>query len=200
MTSIEILQNIEEALGTNWKKELDLYIKEEDLEEDKKELFSQFFSALKEDAIEARLSNLHEVEKMINNDLLYESVTNYVDDILSAYNAIAPLRAMEIKDGGLAQKIVDCVFDENILRYNPYLYMRYEEYELLSEDVFIDITTVLSSMCTFLVSQNSHYSIMEKFIYDHTRLSKKLCRYIADKINDNFEKIQMCLIMDKLYD
>ncbi len=200
MTSIEILQNIEEALGTNWKKELDLYIKEEDLEEDKKELFSQFFSALKEDTIEARLSNLHEVEKMINNDLLYESVTNYVDDILSAYNAIAPLRAMEIKDGGLAQKIVDCVFDENILRYNPYLYMRYEEYELLSEDVFIDITTVLSSMCTFLVSQNSHYSIMEKFIYDHTRLSKKLCRYIADKINDNFEKIQMCLIMDKLYD
>lgn len=203
--SIKILNQIIKEIGEDWKKGLDTYLKYESDEMDAEmmpqynSLFEKFVNTYKEDIIDDKASVMKQVEKIINNDLLFSDLNEYIDKILEAYNAINPLRVLEIQDIQKAKKLVDIIFDQVILRLNPNVQDRYAEFGLGNQEEFFNVGGVLNSICTVIVSQNLHKDAMSGMIRFNTRLSREISEYISDKIDQNFESLKMQLILKKLY-
>ena len=198
--SVECLKRIIEEYGEGWKKQLAIYLdgerEDEGIGEDT--YFLQFMNAYKEDVISGNVAELRKVEKLIYNDLLYNDLRLYMDQMLNVYYAIEPLRILEIKDYDKAVQLVDYIFEQNIVRYNIDAAERYQEYGLESEEHFVDIAGVLDSMCNFVVSNNFHINTINKIAYQNTRLSKNLCKYVAEKVDMYFEQLRMKLILEGL--
>ena len=143
---------------------------------------------------------LKKVAEEIDNDLLLGELKEYIDGLLSGYYAAEPLRIMEKKDYGNAVRLIDAIFEQYILRLNPEFIDSYEEYEFQMQKDFREVTYLLDSLVGFLVKRSLSKQAMVDAIYANIRLSRDLCRYIADLADRSFDRIQMKLIVDKLYE
>ena len=199
-TSIELLEEIISGYGEEWKRKLNIFFERvNEGTEIEENLIEDFLIACKEDILDGNKSTLELVEKRLDNDLLYDKFKDYMGERLEAYYAIAPLRVLEKKDEKKAADLVDAVFDEAILRVSLEIEEKYSEFMLENEEEMADIVAVLDSMCTFIVSNNLSEKAMEGVIQYNVRLSKKISKYIAKKINDNFETLKTKIILQKLY-
>lgn len=203
--SIEVLNKIIKKIGEDWKKCLDTYLKYESGEIDAEEmpqyggLFVEFVNAYKEDIIDDKASVMKQMEKKINNDLLFNDLNDYIDKLLEAYNAINPLRVLEVQDYQKAKKLVDFIFDQVIIRLNPNAQEKYADFGLGNKEEFLNVGGVINSLCTFIVLQNLHKDAMPEMIRLNTRLSKDLTEYIAEKTDQNFESLKTQLILKKVF-
>lgn len=204
-SSIQLLNDIIETIGDDWKKSLDTYLKGEEDETDAEEvaqysnLFSDFVNAYKEDVIDNATSVLQQIEKNINNDLLFNNLQNHVKKLLRAYNAINSLRVLEVQDYKKATRLVDFIFEQVIIRYDSNADESYTEFGLETEEEFRLISGVLDSLCTFIVSQNFHRKAMAEIIRFNTRLSRDISEYISDIIDQNFESLKTKIILEKIF-
>lgn len=198
--SIEILNTIIETIGDEWKKYLDTYLKKDEIEGTPQytELLSEFINAYKEDVIDNKIPVLTQIEKTIDNDLLFNSLKGYTDALLEAYHAIAPLRVLEIKDYKRAVRLVDFIFEQIILRFDPNAKKKYKEFEFEKEEEMLLVIGVLNSLCTFIVCHNLHKTAMADTIRLNTRLSRDISEYIAEIIDQNFEQLKTKIILEKL--
>lgn len=200
-SSLEYLEKIIELYGDNWREKLDTYLKQEedDEKDDNESYIEEFLDAYKEVVIESNESEMKKVEEIINNDLLFHNIKIHVEDMLKIYYAAESLRILQVKDIRLAEKLVDSIFEQCIIRLNPAIIAQYKEFEIASEDVFRSLASVLASLSTFSVKNNLYIDEITNVIYRNTRLSKTMCRYISGKIDKNFEQLRLMLIMQKLY-
>lgn len=199
--SIEYLQQLIANLGNDWKQELDAYLKNEDsmLKDENESYFLEFSNACKEEIIENKASNMQKIEKIIDNDLLFKNLQSYFDNLLTPYYASSPLRILEIKNVEAASHVIDKVFEQAILRYNPDISSKYLDFGFENQDTFIDFLNVIDSMCTFVITKNLYSTSINELIYSNTRLSKKLCKHMTNLIDKNFEQLKTKLILEKLY-
>lgn len=199
-TSVDYLNKLIEVCGESWKQKLDFYLKDEnaDLDDNSKNYIEDFLVGCKEEIIESKSSNLQKVEKIINNDLLYKNMRDYLDELLYPFYSFAPLRALDIKDSDKTQKMLKRVFEQTILRFNPDIIQNYEKYGFDNEKIFSDFINVLDSLCAFAVGKNLYYDAIEAFVYSQTRLSRNLCEKITDLIDENFNALKMNYIIEKL--
>lgn len=200
-SSLEYLEKIIELYGDNWKKRIDTYLNQEDSDEkdDNESYIEEFLNAYKEVVIENNESEMKKVERIIDNDLLFNDIKVYVENLLNIYYAAESLRVLEVKDSRLAEKLVDSIFEQCIIRLNPAIIAQYKEFEIASEDAFRSLASVLASLGTFSVRNNLYIDEITNVIYRNTRLSKTMCQYISGKIDKNFEQLRLMLIMQKLY-
>lgn len=200
-TSTTYLNKIIEVYGSDWLQRLDSYIKEDntaDTEDDP--FFSDFISAYREATIDCKSSEIKKVEKLISNDLVFSQLNAYIEKRLSAYHAIEPLRIIDKTDPEKALNMVDLIYEQAIIRYNPDLDEHFSEYDLADKDTFADIINVLISLTTFIVTRNLYSTAIYDAICLNTRLTASMCQHIADKIEQNFDQIRFRLIMEKLYE
>lgn len=204
-SSVELLNEIMKEIGEDWKKSLDTYLKQELDEIEAGEafpynnLFSEFIDVYKEDVIDNKASILKQIEKIINNDLLLNRLKVYVDKLLEAYHAINPLRVLEVQDHKKAMGLIDYVFEQIVLRYNPDAKERYAEFGLEKEGEFLAVAGVLNSLSTFIVAQNLHREATVEVIRFNTRLSKEISEYVATIMDQNFENLKTKIILEMLY-
>ena len=202
-SSVELLDEIIEMAGDEWKKYLDLYLKRETEDDEETceyvEYFDTFIETYKEDLLDNKKKNLTQIEKKLNNDLLSANLKNYMDKILEAYHAINPLRVLEVQDIDKAKEFLDFAFAYEILRFDPDAKEKAcQKFELEKEEITA-VMGVLDSLCTFIVSRNLHSDAMGEVIRYNTRLSKELSTYIAEAIEYNFDKLQMKIVVEKLF-
>lgn len=199
-TSKQCLEEMIENLGSDWKEKLDYFLKNEEAnyEQMEKNCILNFLNACKEDVIEGDTKKLKNIEKLVDNDLLYKNITLYIEGILKPYFAAAPLRVSEVKDGEWTKKIIEEIFLNTILRFNPDMIDRYAEYGFNSEDAFTEYISTLDVLCSFVVERNFCYETIEEVVYSHLRLSKANCKIIATLIDSNFDKLKINYIIEKL--
>lgn len=199
-TSIECLKELIEQLGDDWKHVLDDFFKEggSDIDASAVNGIVDFLDACKEEIIADKTSSLQKVEKMIDNDLLYKSIKGYVDEMLRPYYASAPLRTLEIKDSEAALHAIEVIFNRAILRFDPSITRKYEDFGFENQEAFIDFLNVFDAICTFVVGKNLCYEAMEEFCYGRTRLPKKLCKRIAELLDENLDRLKINFIVEKL--
>ena len=75
-TSIDNLKVLIESLGEDWKTKLDMYLKNEDVDLDRKgkNSIEDFLQSCMEEIKDNKVSSLQRVEKKIDNDLLYKNL------------------------------------------------------------------------------------------------------------------------------
>ena len=199
-SSSKCLKELIKNEGEDWKKKLSSYLKEEEADVENEELYSAFIDAYRENSIDNVQSELQSVSREIDNDLLMGELKEYITGILSGYYAAEPIRIMEKKNYEETIEIVNAVFEQCILRLNPKFGSSYEEYGFHMREDFDKVIYLLDSLVRFLVKRNLSKDAMAEVIYVNIRVSKKLCQYIADLTDKNFDKIQMRLIIDKVYE
>lgn len=198
--SIGILKELMSRGGEDWKKKLDAYLQGNQTDNEEEELYLSFLGACEEDVIENKADILKKIEKMVNNDLLYGDLMGRIKNSLEAYYDMEPLRVLEVKDYQMALRLVDHVFEKAIVRFDPDVDEAYGEFGLDSNSTYIEIISVFVSLCEFIICKNLHRNAMVDVIYRNIRLSKKMCNYIADKIDNYFDQIRMKLILEKMYE
>lgn len=199
-TSIDNLKTLIEILGEDWKTKLDSYLKNEEVELERKSraCIEDFFESCMEEVKDNKTADLQKVEKKINNDLLYKNLKNYLDGLLWAFYAFAPLRALGVKDSKKACEIINHIFTQTTLRYNPNILQDYEKYGFDNGSSFADLLNAQDGLCSFMVDKNMHRDAMKDFVYTQTRLPKDLCKQIADIVDSNFNELRMNYIIEKL--
>lgn len=200
MTSVEQLNIVITKLGEDWKEKLDKFLKEEDvnIEDEGRGEIVKFLNICKEEVIENETSTQKEVEQLVNNDLVYKNIQEYVNGQLRPYYATSVLRTIAVKDAERIKTVIKEIFDMVILRYNPQILQEYEKFGYVSEDAFIEFLNILDSMCSLIVKRNLHIDAIEKFIYMNTRLPKDTCKQMAKIIDKNFESLKMSYIIEEL--
>ena len=143
---------------------------------------------------------LKKVAEEIDNDLLLGELKEYIDGLLSGYYAAEPLRIMEKKDYGNAVRLIDAIFEQYILRLNPEFIDSYEEYEFQMQKDFREVTYLLDSLVGFLVKRSLSKQAMVDAIYANISCRGICVGIFADLADRSFDRIQMKLIVDKLYE
>jgi hypothetical protein len=201
-SSVKYLDKLIEILGEEWKQKFDAYLKDEETEIniESKECIADFFLAYKEEIINNETANIRAVEKKINNDLLFQNLKNYIENLLQPYYAFAPLRAFYVKNPDDTLRLVEDLFGQTILRFNQDILMDYKKYGFDNQDAFADFLNILDTLCTYIVQKNMYRNAIENFIYFQTRLQKELCKKITDLIDENFDTMKLNYIIDRLND
>lgn len=135
----------------------------------------------------------------INDDYLYHELVSYANEQIKVIKLIMPLRDIDLTDSKTARVIIDSIFENVILRFDPEFEKKYIEYNINNQEIWNDIITVIDSITTFLVIKKLKKGIMSKVIHNNLRLSQDTCNYIEKKIEDNYSQIQYNLILSKLY-
>lgn len=198
--SIKYLNKLQEIVGEAWKQELDSYLKEEEdeLSDESKECIVGFLMTYKEEVVENKTANLQEVEKKINNDLLFKNLKDYLDDLLGPYYAFAPLRIFYVKAQEETLGLIEEMFEQTILRYNFDILQEYEKYGFENMKAFGDFLNTLDGICAYVVKRNMYRGAIEDFIYNQTRLPGTLCEKITDLIDANFDSMKLSYIIERL--
>lgn len=199
-TTEDSLEVLIEAVGEEWKLTLDNYLKDRgnELPGEIESVVSDFLDDCREIVISNNTRDLKIIEKKINNDLLYRNLYDYIKESLNAYYLAAPLRTLVIKDAKKAEKAVDNIFHQVLLRFNPEILDMPEDYGFVDRDAFINFLNMFDSFCSFIVERNFCYTTIESVVYNTFRFSKKMCTQISRLIDDNFQQIKMNYIIDRL--
>ena len=199
MSSIEILTEIKNEFGAEWKQKLVDYLSDGiDSEERADEQFYSFFEAYREDVIEGNSKAKKEVEKFINNDLVFSNLNKSVEETLANYRASASIRAMEKKNLAKTKEHIDKIFEKAVLRFYPEIIHEYAQYGFESDDAFTVFLNAFTSLCEFIVERNFYYNSIINAIHDNMRVSDELCEHISSLLDENFEKLKLNLILKKI--
>ncbi|MDE6601500.1 MAG: hypothetical protein K2K90_04940 [Lachnospiraceae bacterium] len=199
-TSIDNLKALIEGLGEDWKTKLDAYLKNENVELDRKckDGIEDFLQSCMEEIKDNKVSHLQKVEKKIDNDLLYNNLKKYLDDLLWTFYAFAPLRVLGAVNSKEACEIMEQVFDCAVLRYHPNIMQEYEKYHFDNGNAFVDFLNAQDGLCSYMIEKNMHYDVMINFVYMQTRLPKELCKRLVDMVDKSFNELRMNYIIGKL--
>lgn len=198
-SSIEALNELTSRYDDDWKQILDSYLKDDDeVPKEAREYIDEFLFACKEDMISERQDNWKKLEGKIKNDLLYDNLRNRVKESLSAYYIAAPLRALDAQDAGKASKVVQDIFERAILRFDIKFIDKYEKCGFPNQDALIEFLNVLDNFCSYMVERNFGCSTIEGYARNIMRFSPKLCKQIAEIIDENFRQFQISYIIDNL--
>lgn len=198
-SSIEALNELTSRYDDDWKQFLDSYLKGDDeVPEEVGEYIEEFLFACKEDMISEKQDNWKKLEGKIKNDLLYDNLRNYVKKSLSAYYIAAPLRALDAQDAGKASKVIQEIFERALLRFDIRFIDKYEKCGFSSQDALIQFLNVMDSFCSYMVERNFCCSTIEGYAKSFLRFSPKLCKQVAESIDNNFRQFQVNYIIDNL--
>lgn len=199
MSSIEILAEIKNVFGAEWKQKLVDYLNDDfDSDEKEEEQFYSFFELYREDIIEGNSKAKKEVEKFINNDLVFSNLNKSVEETLKNYRASASIRAMEKKNLSKAKAHIEEIFKKAVLRFYPEIIDEYAQYGFESSDAFTVFLNAFTSLCEFIVERNFYYNSIVNAIHDNMRVSDELCEHISRLLDENFEILKRNVILKKL--
>lgn len=197
MKSVDILSNIIKQYGENWREKVLSYLKGELSDEDP-EMIIEFLNQYKEDIIENNKESISKIYKIIDDGTTKESLDKYMNDMLEGYYNTSALRYLEKQDIAKAKNAVDFIFEQMVLRYNPEASECYAHYGFENKQSLLNVADVMQTIAVFCVVKNFYVSAICKVVYENTRLSEKLCNYIAEIVDRNFYSIQSRLLFEQI--
>lgn len=187
----------------SWKERLLNCIHEDEdrLETDERlqELFQSLVNSIKEILISEDGEALKYVqEKFGGESTVYNELIKYVKEFLAPYYSFSSLRKQESEYPDSIHKMIDLIFEELIVRFNPEFSSLYKKAGFKKEEDFIDAAVAISSLTDFVIKKNYTRNTIEDIFQEISRLNDKTTAYIADKINDNFSELRMVYILEAL--
>ena len=195
-----LIENIKKMneIEPNWlvivKEELDNDAVPENRELAKKctELWKNLRIALKRDRIRA--------EEVFGNQIGDKGnwILKSVEDSLETYFSFEQLRIIQERSLSEAEEILRYLFENVIIYYNPKFPRKYRDFGFETVSKFLDMTIGLNGLVDFYIRSRYTIDIIKEDLADETGLKEELCELVAGIIKENYQTLQMGLIMSYL--
>lgn len=195
-----LIENIKKMneIEPNWlvivKEELDNDAVPQNRELAKKynELWKNLRIALKRDRIRA--------EEVFGNQIGDKGnwILKSVEDSLETYFSFEQLRIIQERSLSEAEEILRYLFENVIIYYNPKFPRKYRDFGFETVSKFLDMTIGLNGLVDFYIRSRYTIDIIKEDLADETGLKEELCELVAGIIKENYQTLQMGLIMSYL--
>ena len=195
-----LIENIKKMneIEPNWlvivKEELDNDAVPQNREIAKKynELWKNLRIALKRDRIRA--------EEVFGNQIGDKGnwILKSVEDSLETYFSFEQLRIIQERSLSEAEEILRYLFENVIIYYNPKFPRKYRDFGFETVSKFLDMTIGLNGLVDFYIRSRYTIDIIKEDLADETGLKEELCELVAGIIKENYQTLQMGLIMSYL--
>ena len=195
-----LIENIKKMneIEPNWlvivKEELDNDAVPQNRELAKKynELWKNLRIALKRDRIRA--------EEVFGNQIGDKGnwILRSVEDSLETYFSFEQLRIIQERSLSEAEEILRYLFENVIIYYNPKFPRKYRDFGFETVSKFLDMTIGLNGLVDFYIRSRYTIDIIKEDLADETGLKEELCELVAGIIKENYQTLQMGLIMSYL--
>lgn len=195
-----LIENIKKMneIEPNWlvivKEELDNDAVPQNRELAKKynELWKNLRIALKRDRIRA--------EEVFGNQIGDKGnwILKSVEDSLETYFSFEQLRIIQERSLSEAEEILRYLFENVIIYYNPKFPRKYRDFGFETVSRFLDMTIGLNGLVDFYIRSRYTIDIIKEDLADETGLKEELCELVAGIIKENYQTLQMGLIMSYL--
>ena len=195
-----LIENIKKMneIEPNWlvivKEELDNDAVPQNREHAKKynELWKNLRIALKRDRIRA--------EEVFGNQIGDKGnwILKSVEDSLETYFSFEQLRIIQERSLSEAEEILRYLFENVIIYYNPKFPRKYRDFGFETVSKFLDMTIGLNGLVDFYIRSRYTIDIIKEDLADETGLKEELCELVAGIIKENYQTLQMGLIMSYL--
>ena len=195
-----LIENIKKMneIEPNWlvivKEELDNDAVPQNREHEKKynELWKNLRIALKRDRIRA--------EEVFGNQIGDKGnwILKSVEDSLETYFSFEQLRIIQERSLSEAEEILRYLFENVIIYYNPKFPRKYRDFGFETVSKFLDMTIGLNGLVDFYIRSRYTIDIIKEDLADETGLKEELCELVAGIIKENYQTLQMGLIMSYL--
>ena len=195
-----LIENIKKMneIEPNWlvivKEELDNDAVPQNRELAKKynELWKNLRIALKRDRIRA--------EEVFGNQIGDKGnwILKSVEDSLETYFSFEQLRIIQERSLSEAEEILRYLFENVIIYYNPKFPRKYRDFGFETVSKFLDMTIGLNGLVDFYIRSRYTIDIIKENLADEKGLKEELCELVAGIIKENYQTLQMGLIMSYL--
>ena len=121
-----------------------------------------------------------------------------VEDSLETYFSFEQLRIIQERSLSEAEEILRYLFENVIIYYNPKFPRKYRDFGFETVSKFLDMTIGLNGLVVFYIRSRYTIDIIKEDLADETGLKEELCELVAGIIKENYQTLQMGLIMSYL--
>ena len=156
------------------------------------ELWKNLRIALKRDRIRA--------EEVFGNQIGDKGnwILKSVEDSLETYFSFEQLRIIQERSLSEAEEILRYLFEDVIIYYSPKFPRKYRDFGFETVSKFLDMTIGLNGLVDFYIRSRYTIDIIKEDLADETGLKEELCELVAGIIKENYQTLQMGLIMSYL--
>lgn len=157
--------------------------------------FTELLDSIIEEANRSRIS-VDKVESLFDGKKCEKYAKSYIKRKMQTYDSFKALRDLDNKDRIKAKFCVDLIWDSNIIRYDPNI--DFETQNLIEEKEYNSVVNSLDLFTDTCVVHSLCVSAICKELEKESGLSNEMCKYIAEKIDNDFEKLKLNYIIEKL--
>lgn len=129
---------------------------------------------------------------------LHSFVQKLIDVHLKIFRDFAPLHAMYRENRPKAENIIDQIWQQYVIRFNPL--RKIECSSGMTDKDLENLEGALDGFAEYCGVRMLHYDAIVRRIKQETNLPNDLCAYIARKIEKDYQEIRMNYIVSRLED
>ena len=137
-------------------------------------------------------------EQMIDNDKFFELFNTYIENTLIFYRNLEGLRRGNLETQEKIKTFLDDVFQNHILRFDPEIAQRFEEYHLSSEEEADKAIQSIGSLTEYYIRRLYVTKYIIDDFKDETGFGDDICKYYAELLDKNFKEIKLNILMQDM--
>lgn len=168
------------------------------LNDEHKEFFYQVMDDLREELKDDQVMLEPLVQGLVEKIENINYIDNLIDQSLSQYRNMERLRQLEKEDSKQLFNFLVHLFDEYIVRTDPYFLEHASEFGFSSKQEMEMIAEHLDSMVHYYVYKRLTQKYIQMDLRDELGVSLPTCHYISELIEKNFQSICLGDILSSL--
>ena len=129
---------------------------------------------------------------------LHPFVQKLIEPRLRVFHAFAPLCALYGENHAKAENIIDQIWQQYVIRFNPY--RKIERPNNMTDADMSNLENALNAFAEYCGVRMLHYDAIIRRIKQEAALPNGLCAYIARKVDKDYQEIRMNYIISRLED
>ena len=140
--------------------------------------------------------NLNDVTSVFDTYTCKEDIQKRIKLSLNRYSSYKKIRDIAIESEFQAKYVLDTIWNMCILRYNANY--EFEDDFPMTKEEFARTTNELDKLVNYCVYRQLHIKSIYKQLQEETGLPETICNYMAEKIDNDFEKLKLNFIINTI--
>lgn len=158
--------------------------------------FNELFSA----AREAYKQDGEKTENILRK-YLSENDLWFLEDVKSSlkiFFTVSELRELQNTDEEKAKRVIQYLFDNVVVYFDRQFANSYDEFGFQTLKSFYNTARILDGLTEYYVLRHMSAGAIIRDLESETGFREGVCEYFADKVRDNYQILQMNILMDMM--